>query len=321
MKDLVDRYLVAVSRQLPEKQRADIAAELRDLLLSQVEAKEESLGRPLAMEETEALLKDFGHPMAVAGRYRKVQYLVGPDIFPFWWAGLKATLTILAGVYVVLLILSLASAGLAEVPGAPSLSTALLNAFGVVTLVAVGMEQLGLTKYLYRWRPRGLPSAGVKLKSRFDAVVEAGMAIVFLFWWFGVLHFQDWMPLPSSASIKLGPIFTTLFWPIAVYAVIELLVSLLAIVGRSWVKTHAIASIMRYTLGIIVFTLLLRAGHWITVTGHLPTPGALISMQAGFDNGMRIGILGAIVTVVVLLGIDARRLGLVLEAEKAETLR
>ena len=84
MKDLVDRYLAAVSRQLPEKQRADITAELRDLLLSQFEAKEEELDRPLTLDETEALLKDFGHPMAVAGRYRKVQYLIGPDIFPFW---------------------------------------------------------------------------------------------------------------------------------------------------------------------------------------------------------------------------------------------
>ncbi len=319
MKNLVDRYLAAVSRQLPEKQRADITEELRDLLLSQVEAKEDSLGRPLTTDETETLLKDFGHPMAVAGRYRKVQYLIGPDIFPFWWAGLKATLTILAGVYVVLLILSLAS-DLAEVPGFPNLSTAIFNAFGVVTLIAVAMEQLGLTKHLYRWRPRGLPSAGIKLKSRFDAVVEAGMAIVFLFWWFGVLHFQDWMPVPNSVSIHLGPVFASLFWPIAAYAGMEVLVGLLAIVARSWVKTHAVASILRYAMGIVLFTVLLRASHWIDVIGHMPRPGALNSMEASFNTGMRIGILGAIATVVVLLSLDARRLWLILQAEKAVSL-
>jgi hypothetical protein len=318
MKDLVDRYLAAVSRQLPEKQRADITAELRDLLLSQVEAKEEALGRLLTPEESEALLKDFGHPMAVAGRYRKVQHLIGPDIFPFWWAGFKATLTILAGVYLVLFILALASAGLADVPGIPNLSTALFNAFGVVTLVAVAIEQLGLTKHLYRWRPRGLPSAGIRLKSRFDAVVEAGMAIVFLFWWFGRLHFRDWLPYPHTVSIKLGPIFATLFWPIAIYSVMELLVSLLAIVGRPWVKTHAVASIARYTVGVFVLTLLLRANHWLDVAGHLATPGAMNGMEAGFNTGMRLGILGGIVTVLVLLTLDARRLWLVLQAEKAE---
>ena len=320
MKDLVDRYLAAVSRQLPEKQRADITAELRDLLLSQFEAKEEELDRPLTLDETEALLKDFGHPMAVAGRYRKVQYLIGPDIFPFWWAGLKSTLTILAGVYVVLFLLSLAAGGSEDISRIPDLSTALFTVFGATTLVALVMEQLGLTKYLYRWRPRGLPSAGVKLKSRFDAVVEAGMGMLFLFWWFGILHFRGWIPLPDSVSIHLGPIFATLFWPVAAYAVIEVLVSLLAVVGRSWVKAHAVASITRYTVGVIVFTVLLRAGHWIVVTGHLPTPGALISMEAGFNNGMRVGILGAIATVLVLLTLDARRLWLVLQAEKAESL-
>ena len=314
MKDLVDRYLAAVERQLPEKQRADITAELRDLLLSQVEAKEETLGRPLAVDEIENLLKDFGHPMTVAGRYRKVQYLIGPDIFPFWWAGLKATLTILAGVYVVLFILSLASGGLEEGPDIPNLSTALFNAFGMVTLVAVAMEQLGLTKHLYRWRPASLPSAGVKLKSRFDAVVEAGMALLFLLWWFGVLHFRGWMPLPDSASIRLGPIFNTLFWPIAAYGVMEVSTSLFAVVARAWVKTHAIVSITRYAMGIVLFTVLLRADHWIIVTGHLMQPGDLSTMEAAFNTGMRVGILGAIATVVVLLALDGRRLWLALQA-------
>ena len=320
MKDLVDRYLAAVSRQLPEKQRADIAAELRDLLLSQVEAKEETLGRPLALDETEALLKEFGHPMAVAGRYRQVQYLVGPQIFPFWWAGLKASVTILGAVYVVLIILRVALAELQDGDNFPSPVLALFTTFGVVTLVAVAMEQLDLTRHLYRWQPRNLPSAGVKLKSRFDAVVEAGMALIFLFWWFGILHFQSWVPLPGSVSLHLASIFAMLFWPIAAYAVIEFLVSLLAVVARSRVKTHAVASIARYAVGIIIFTLLLRAGHWIIVTGDLPTPRALGSMETGFNTGMRLGILGALATVLVLLTLDARRLWLVLQAEKAELL-
>ena len=45
--DLVERYLAAVARELPEAQRDDIVAELRDILLSQFEEKEAELGRPL----------------------------------------------------------------------------------------------------------------------------------------------------------------------------------------------------------------------------------------------------------------------------------
>ncbi len=318
MKDLVDRYLAAVSRQLPEKQRADITAELRDLLLSQVEAKETALDRPLTLEETESLLKSVGHPMAVAGRYRKVQHLVGPDIFPFWWAGMKASLTILAGIYVVLILLVIASGGTIDVPGAPNLSTAFLSAFAIVTLVALVMEQLNLTKHLYRWRARSLPSAEIKTKSRFVAVVEAGMALIFLLWWFGVLHFFNWVPVPSLVSLKLGPIFATLFWPIAAYAMAEVLVSLLAIVARAWVKTHAVASMTRYVFGAFVFTMLLRAEHWFTITGHLPTPGAVARMEAGFNTGMRVGILAAIVLVLIFAAIDGRRLWMAIQAERSE---
>ena len=51
MNDLTERYLAAVGRELPEKQRADIVAELRDELLSTIEAKEDGLGRTLSEKE------------------------------------------------------------------------------------------------------------------------------------------------------------------------------------------------------------------------------------------------------------------------------
>ena len=44
---LLDRYLAAVARNLPAKQAADIAAELRENLLSEIEEKQATLGRPL----------------------------------------------------------------------------------------------------------------------------------------------------------------------------------------------------------------------------------------------------------------------------------
>jgi hypothetical protein len=38
--DLLDRYLAAVAALLPKTQREDIVAELRDILLNQMEEKE-----------------------------------------------------------------------------------------------------------------------------------------------------------------------------------------------------------------------------------------------------------------------------------------
>ena len=48
--DLLDRYLAAVAALLPKAQREDIAAELRDILLTQMEEKEAELcSRPSAI--------------------------------------------------------------------------------------------------------------------------------------------------------------------------------------------------------------------------------------------------------------------------------
>ncbi|HEX3406116.1 MAG TPA: hypothetical protein VHS81_02665, partial [Caulobacteraceae bacterium] len=82
--DLIDRYLESVRLLLPLEQRDDIAAELRDILMTRREEKAEALGRDLTRQEDEALLKEFGHPLAVAGRYGPQQYLIGPELYPIF---------------------------------------------------------------------------------------------------------------------------------------------------------------------------------------------------------------------------------------------
>ena len=65
--DLVERYLAAIARQLPDAQKADVTGELRDVLLSRIEDREAELGRALTGPEVEAQLIDFGHPLTVSG--------------------------------------------------------------------------------------------------------------------------------------------------------------------------------------------------------------------------------------------------------------
>lgn len=83
--DMLEDYLRAVSRLLPRLKRDDIIAELRDEILTRIEARETELNRPLTEAETEQLLRDFGHPIVVAARYRDgPQYIVGPALYPYW---------------------------------------------------------------------------------------------------------------------------------------------------------------------------------------------------------------------------------------------
>jgi hypothetical protein len=103
---LTERYLKAVAAQLPKAQRDDIIAELADAIADRMEAREEELGRPLTEDEQEAVLREVGHPLAVAARYGSgPQHVVGPELYPWWIFGLKVGI----GAVVVLTLIGLAA--------------------------------------------------------------------------------------------------------------------------------------------------------------------------------------------------------------------
>ena len=75
--ELLDRYLFAVSKHLPQARREDLIAELKDNLLSQIEDEEASLGRPLTTDEIAEVLRKHGRPLLVALQYLPQQHLIG----------------------------------------------------------------------------------------------------------------------------------------------------------------------------------------------------------------------------------------------------
>ena len=231
MTDLIERYLSAIARHLPEGQKADVTAELRDVLLSQVEEAEERLGRPLTREELEALLVRFGHPLTVSGRYRKVQHLIGPEIFPFWWAAIKAVLSVILGIWVVMTIFIVIS-GEHFAPGRDSREGSLVGvlvfAFGAITLVCALIERFGKTAFLQKWRPSRLPPPEGKVKSRFERVVEIGMGLVAILWWTGAIEFRNFLP-DYQMSVELAPVWREMYWPILAYLSFELAANLVAL--------------------------------------------------------------------------------------------
>ncbi len=159
---LIDAYLDAVKAQLPADKRDDIVAELRELILSRFEAKEEDLARPLTEEEQEAILREIGHPLVVAQRYAGgPDSLVGPELYPYWLFAVKAGLLIVGAVQVLGLVVALAG-------GPQSFGQAIGQAFagffegafylgGVITAVAWSMERWGgKPRWMTDWRVRDL---------------------------------------------------------------------------------------------------------------------------------------------------------------------
>src|SRR6516225_5362139 len=163
--DLVDRYLQAVKALLPRAQQADIVRELSENILSQLEDKEAELGRPLNESEQATVLKQHGHPLLVASRYRSapVQHLIGPAVFPFYWFVLKILLWIALAICTLNGIALLASGEPIRqlLLGLGAFAHVALPVFGWVTLLFAELDFVEaklhlLQKLSQEWDPRTL---------------------------------------------------------------------------------------------------------------------------------------------------------------------
>jgi hypothetical protein len=164
--DMLEDYLRAVSRLLPPEsldgaKRDDIVAELRDEILTRVEARESELGRKLTEDETQQLLRDFGHPIVVASRYRDgAQYAVGPAFYPYWVLALRFIVVIeFLVAFIVLVARTLATGSVAQAFGQAVASgvSGAMTLIGFATVLAWLVERKTIhIDYLNNWRVRDL---------------------------------------------------------------------------------------------------------------------------------------------------------------------
>lgn len=76
--EIVGAYVIEVARQLPRRQRNDVAFELRALLDEELEVKAGTIGRDIDPAMAIELLDAFGHPADVAARYRPALMVIDP---------------------------------------------------------------------------------------------------------------------------------------------------------------------------------------------------------------------------------------------------
>jgi len=305
--DLVERYMAAVERQLPAKQAGDILAELREEFLARQEEREAELGRPLDKKDVEVLLREFGHPLVVAGRYRKTQHLIGPEVFPFWWAVVKVVMAIVLGVYVVALALNALTEGAVKIGGSsPSVIAALIFVFGLITLIFAAFERFGKTAFLQDWKPRHLPPAQGKGRSTANVGAEIVVDLVFLAWWFGLIHFRNYLP-PFFLRVDLAPVWEAWRWPVAAYYAVEVVADLYALARPAQVQLNMGVLIAHYFAGLAILIGLLQAGHWLVVSSTQIRPEVLAQIQRNFDLGFRVGIGLTVLGMAIAIWIYGRR--------------
>jgi hypothetical protein len=269
---LTDRYLAAIGRNLPKDQADDIVAELRDLVLTRREAKEEAIGRPLGRAEEDALLKDIGHPLVVAARYGRQQYLIGPEIYPFFAYTLKLVLIIVGAALVTVGVVSVLAGGdashvLGQTIGA--LWTGGFAAAGAVTVVFALIERYASPSVVFRnWRPHDLPQLSTPRQSRWNTVSELTAGAIFVLWWTGAISFPNLVPTREGVQLSadFAPVWQTLWWPVLGVVVAKMIVNLVRLVQPGWRAALAALSFVCAAAGLVVLALILRSGHWIDIS-------------------------------------------------------
>jgi uncharacterized membrane protein len=178
MKNMIDRYLYAVSRRLPENIREDVQRELRSNI-------EDMLPENPSEEDIERVLAELGSPSKLAVKYHpNPRYLISPELFDDYMMVLKivaVTLSTLLAAISVLTFVFGDVGGVSAVEFTTAVVTSILTsvfsgvvqAFFWVTVVFFLMERLNGKSIIKPWSPKDLPEIPTDTKG----VIKPGEVI------------------------------------------------------------------------------------------------------------------------------------------------
>lgn len=310
---LLSRYVDAVRAALPAKNAEDVAAEIGEELQSQIEDREASLGRALTEDEEVQILRDYGHPRAVAARYSTVQYLIGPTLLPFYWTALSTIATLIVAIEL------LAGIGSAIVAHNGQLFyDALGNAFEsaawiftIVTLAFALAEReprvadMRPVRLARNWDPRDLPSASaLPAPSKFSALIEFianGLALLVVLDAGSRPHH---IPLDAAFAVLLREmhVILTPAWHTAAISIMVgagiVAVSALAVFVRpQYADVHEAVRLAASIIVLVGLTLTLIGGPLVAASSPPEIAGAAVY-----------GVLGGLAAVAFQAIVSARAL-------------
>lgn len=242
----------------------------------------------------------------MAARYRQQQWLIGPELYPFYLYFLQMIGAIVAAVVSV----SALAKGIVH-QGQPgpmivdlfgSLWWSLAGTVGSVTIVFALIERYGgVGAHFRNWAPDELPELPDLIgqpRKRWEAGFGAAMGVLVLLWWAGAVR----LPVPwNNASFRLepAPIWMQLYWPI-----FALIAARLAHDALYWLRPRArwligLLSIASAVGGVIVAGLVYRSGQWATVVPLAMGAEDAAKLQDSITLSLRIGIF-AVAMVLAL---------------------
>jgi hypothetical protein len=240
--ELLDRYLNFIRFLLPRGKQQDIIDELSEDLHAQIADKETELGRPLNSAELEALLKQCGHPLLVAGRYIPQQQLIGQPFFPLYMFGLKVVQWVLLPLMLVVgafLALFRTQPFIALIGSVGDAFASAIYVVGLLTVAFAVLERLQVKlHFLEDWKPSKLPKlpvipdpAQIPRSASFGGFIGL---LVFVLWWAGLLRFPE---LPHVHFMQVLP--EGFFWPVLLLAAAEMGLHLVNLLLPWWTRKRA----------------------------------------------------------------------------------
>lgn len=280
---LTERYLNSVKQMLPPAQQADIIAELREAIDARIEDRESELGRPLKPVEVEAILKSFGHPIIVAGRYGPQRTLIGPALFPVWWLSLRVCLGIAAVVYVANFVVAIFEHG--GVPDGLGAAMRVWPHFFTTVLFIVGVVTAG-TAIAERLKPNPFENWSLKdiapMRGRPAGRLEVGTALVFevlglIFWLLVPFYWQKIAALLATQSdlhvilMQPSPIWWPTLWAIITgIAAVQVLARAVQFIWPDRPVRNAVAHLLLNLGGLLFAVVALSALPLFQLAPELP---------------------------------------------------
>lgn len=293
--ELLDRYLEAIRKYLPNRRQDDIIAELRANMESQIEDREGELGRALTQGEFEDLLRKMGPPVVVASRYQPQQYLIGPTFFPLYIYVLRVALlwAFIITVIVSTVVLPFTADGPQSVVDSLfRIPAILIQVAGWVTLVFVAIE-FASTRYpeicppiegiTRNWHPNSLPPLEKDLlrrgkpRSFAQAIAEILFGALFLAWLLLVPRYPFLIMGPGAVYLKVGPfalahVWWAFFWWVLALNIFQIVWKCVDLARGKWQFPSRIQQVAFKAVGLIPIIILLTARDQVYVL--LKSPGA-----------------------------------------------
>lgn len=305
---MIDRYIYAVTKELPDKSRKEITNELSALISDMMEGLD---GDRTEVEKIDIVLRELGDPRELANRYRgEARYLIGPKYFDQYILVIKVvTLSIFIGISIASGLGAVFSIqGFRDAIGSylSSMFSAVLQGAAWVTVIFALLEYNDISVETKReqgdWEPSQLPMLPKEKAriSRGESIFSIILNTIFLQLFFfspemiGV-YFQG--SDRDLGFIRLFQIEAITAFKVIVFVVftINILIELIKIIKGRWsLKTAVIISILNVISSGLSICVISNVKIWnpemiLTVEQYLP-----ISF-----NRMIVGVIAVIIIITI----------------------